>query len=113
MVLLTLLMSIGAVGAHVGTWLRQLYDGQPLVQGQLSAQHRHALACTHFTPSRCIHHWVLLGAPHRWRRIQRLAIVCDYKSIIIILNIKLLSEKEDGAINNHKIYSYMFSFVMV
>ena len=57
MVLLTLLMSIGAVEARIGTWLRKLSDGQPLVQGQLAARHGHVLACKHFTTGHCIHYW--------------------------------------------------------
>ena len=82
---ITLVVSVGAVGSRVGPWLWQFSDGQPLVQGRLAAWHGHPLACMHFTPGRCIQHWVLvsgtdpavtagpmfLGAPCRricWRR---------------------------------------------
>ena len=57
MVLITLVVSLGEVGARVGTRLQQFSDGKPLVQGQLEARHGHALACTHFTPGRCVHNW--------------------------------------------------------
>ena len=60
MVLLTLVVILGAVGARVGPQLRQFPDGQPLAQGQLAAHNGQALDCTHFMPSRCIEHWVIV-----------------------------------------------------
>ena len=83
---LTLVVSLGAVGARIGPWLQQCYDGQPIVQGKLAAQHSHALAYTKFTPVQCLQHWdimrgtctvvaelpTLLGVPCR----RRLSIVC-------------------------------------
>ena len=39
MFLLTLVVSVGAVGARVGTRLRQFFDGKLLLQGRLAAWH--------------------------------------------------------------------------
>ena len=74
---LTLVVSLGAVGSRVEPQLRQFFDGQPLVQGRLSARNGQALACTYFTPGQFVQHWgvvrgtgpavtagpVFLGAP--------------------------------------------------
>ena len=57
MVLLTSVVSIGAVGPFVGPWLRKLSDGKLIVHGQLAYRRRQVLSCTHFTPDRYIHHW--------------------------------------------------------
>ena len=57
---LTLVVGIGAVGARVGPWLRQLSDGQPLIQGQLAARHEYALYFTEFMPGWYVHHWVIV-----------------------------------------------------
>ena len=80
---------IGAVAPRVGPWLRQLSDGQPLVQGRFAAQHGQALACTHFTHIWCVQHWgvvriiglvvtagpMFLGAPWWFLSRRRLAIL--------------------------------------
>ena len=55
MVSVTLVMSVGVVGPRVGTWLKQLSDGKPLVQDQLANRNGQALACTHFTTGQCVH----------------------------------------------------------
>ena len=57
MVRITLVVSLGAVGAHVGPQLWKFPDGKTLVQGQLGARHGQELACTHFTPGRFVQHW--------------------------------------------------------
>ena len=86
MVSLMLVVGLVVLWPHAGPWLRQLSYGQPLVQGRLAAWHEQALACTHFTPGRCVQHWgimrgtctvvaelpTLLGVPCR----RRLSIVC-------------------------------------
>ena len=54
---LTLVVNLCAVGACVGSRLRQFYDEQPLVQEQLATFHGHALACPHLTPGQCVQHW--------------------------------------------------------
>ena len=54
---ITLVMGLGAVGALIGPRLQHFPDGQPLIQGKLAARNGHALAFTHFTPDRCVHHW--------------------------------------------------------
>ena len=86
---LTLVVSLGAVGARFGPQLQQFSDGQPLVQGLLADRHGQALACTHLTPVRCIQHWgigrgtgpyiaagsVFLGGLCRRRQRRRSAIV--------------------------------------
>ena len=54
---LTLVVIVGAVGAHIRPRLRQFPDGQPLVQGQLEARHGQALDCKHFKPGRCVQNW--------------------------------------------------------
>ena len=63
MVSLTLVVSLVAVGPRVGPRLRRFSDGQPLVQERLAEWHGQELACTHFTPAWCVHHWgVVQGA---------------------------------------------------
>ena len=57
---LTWVVILGAVGPCVGPWLRKLSDGKPLVQGKLAARNGQALACTHFTPTRYVQHWVVV-----------------------------------------------------
>ena len=57
MVWLTLVVRLGALGARVDPQLWKFYYGQPLVQGRLAAWHGQALACTHFTPGRCVQLW--------------------------------------------------------
>ena len=59
-----LVVSLGAVGPRVGHWLRKLSDGQPLVQGKFAARHGQVLACTHFTPSRIVQHWVVVRSTY-------------------------------------------------
>ena len=56
-IFLILVVSVGEVGARVGPLLQQFSDGQPLVQGLFAARHGQALACTHFMPGQCVHHW--------------------------------------------------------
>ena len=54
---LTLVVSLGAVGARAGPWLQQFSDGKLFVHGRLAAQNVQAVVCTHFTPRHCIQHW--------------------------------------------------------
>ena len=56
---ITLVVSLGAVGTRVGPRLQQFSDGQPLVQGRLSARHGQALACTQFTSGQCVQNNVI------------------------------------------------------
>ena len=53
---LTLVVSLGTVGACVGGPVAEIFDWQPIMQGQLAARHGKALACTYFTPGRCVQH---------------------------------------------------------
>ena len=54
---ITLAVSLGAVGAHVGPRLQQFSDGKPIAQGKLAACHGNVLFCTHPTPVRCVQNW--------------------------------------------------------
>ena len=46
MFLLILIVSLGTVGARVGTRLQQFSDGQPLMQGRLTSRHEQVLDFT-------------------------------------------------------------------
>ena len=79
MLSLTLVVTLGVVGARLGPQFWQFYNGQPLVQGRFLDRHGYTLACTHLMPGRCVQNLgvlggtgpavmtgpVFLGVPHR------------------------------------------------